>query len=78
MDLKVNRAFTMQKSNDHVIIGCSDGIIRVFKADSLSHLVTLPKIPPLKKYNILKGGPINIEKKKDDLYADCISLKYDY
>ncbi|XP_063680293.1 mitogen-activated protein kinase-binding protein 1-like isoform X3 [Bolinopsis microptera] len=47
LDLKVNDAFALYVTNDHLLCGCSDGVVRVFEPASLTHIVNLPKPHPL-------------------------------
>lgn len=58
--------------------GCSDGIVRVFRTDTLEHIVTLPKPPPLGSANIKAGvQKIKIPAKKDSKFTDAISILID-
>ncbi|KAL5258953.1 hypothetical protein ACHWQZ_G009430 [Mnemiopsis leidyi] len=47
LDLKVNDAFALYVTHDHLLCGCSDGVVRVFEPASLTHIVNLPKPHPL-------------------------------
>ena len=44
---QVNDAFALYVTNDHLLCGCSDGVVRVFEPASLTHIVNLPKPHPL-------------------------------
>jgi hypothetical protein len=55
MDLKAPITFGLALHNNNIICACSDSIIRVFSADSFSHITTLHKPPNLGNYNIEKG-----------------------
>ena len=52
--------------------------MRIFKSDTLEHIVTLPKPPPLGLANIKAGvQKIKIPAKKDSKFADAISVMID-
>ena len=55
MDLKVQSAYSLQVSSSYIICGCSDATVRFFQPSTLSHIITLPKPPPLGGYNVEKG-----------------------
>ena len=76
MNIKVNRAFTCHASGDKLFCACSDGIIRIFATDSLSHLLSLSKPPPLGSSNALqvKNKQVGV---KDAQFADAIACSID-
>lgn len=71
MNIKVEKAFSCTITNDHLMCGCSDGVIRVFSTKTLDHIMTLPKPPPLGSANIEAGvKKIRIPATKDSKFAD--------
>jgi len=52
MELHVNKGYTLCAVNNLLACGCSDGIIRCFDTESLEHIITLPRPPPLGEANI--------------------------
>lgn len=52
MHLHVNAGYSICAFSNLVACGCSDGIIRCFDADTLEHIITLPRPPPLGEANI--------------------------
>lgn len=78
MDLKVSTAFTLQITSNHIICGCSEGIIRFFDTKTLHHITTLPKPPALGGYNIEKGSTkASVILSSPENYADVIALLMD-
>lgn len=78
MNIKVDKAFTCTISGGKIFCGCSDGFIRVFMADTLSHKVTLPKPPPLGQANIESGvKKIRIPASKDSKFSDVMAVIID-
>lgn len=78
MNIKVDKAYTCAISNGMIFCGCSDGFIRVFVADTLSHKVTFPKPPPLGAANIESGAKkIRIPSSKESKFADITSISID-
>jgi WD40 repeat protein len=62
-----------------LVCGCSDGVIRVFKADTFEYVITLHRPPPLGKANIDSSSKkINISVTHDEKFADVIALVYNY
>lgn len=65
-------------NKEHLFCGCSDGVIRVFEPNSLEHIVTLPKPPPLGTANIEAGvKKIRIPATKDSKFADTTAVIVD-
>lgn len=52
MDLHAGSGYVLTTLGKYLLCGCSDGIIRCFDAESLEHIVTLPRPPPLGQANI--------------------------
>jgi mitogen-activated protein kinase binding protein 1 len=76
MNIKVERAFGITLSKNSLICSCSDGIIRFFGADTLSHIMTLPKPPALGSANQVIGKKkISSVPKENSRYGDCIASK---
>ena len=74
MNIKVTRAFGCAVSNGRLFCSCSDGLLRVFEAATLRHLLTLSKPPPLGTTNILAGvSRIKIPQDKDSLFGDILA-----
>jgi WD40 repeat protein len=62
---------------NNLVCGCSDGIIRIFKADSFQYVITLHRPPPLGKANIDSSSKkIHISVTNDEKFADIIALAY--
>ena len=62
MNIKVPRAFSCSAQEGRLYCACSDGIIRIFDTESLQHLLSLSKPPPLGSTNLLAGnGRIKIQ-----------------
>jgi hypothetical protein len=71
MNIKVDKALSCTITNEYLMCGCSDGVIRVFSTKSLDHIMTLPKPPPLGSANIEAGvKKIRIPATKDSKFAD--------
>ena len=78
MNIKVDKALSCTMSQDYLICGCSDGVVRLFGTKSLEHILTLPKPPPLGSANIESGvKKIRIPASKDSKFADVISVNVD-
>jgi WD40 repeat protein len=78
MNIKVNRAFSLHASNDRLFCACADGIVRVFATETLQHLLTLSKPPPLGSTNIKSGiSKIKIPQGKESKFADVIACHID-
>jgi len=61
-----------------LLCGCSDGMIRIFKASTLEHQATLPKPPPLGTANIDAGMKrIKIAQNQKSKFADVVAIKLD-
>ena len=56
MNIKVPRAFGCSASEGRLYCSCADGTIRIFSTDTLQHLLSLSKPPPLGSTNLLAGN----------------------
>ena len=73
MNIKVERAFGCQVSDGKLFCACSEGVMRIFQADSLQHIVTMARPPPLGDTNILVGvSKIKIPTSNESKFADVI------
>ena len=63
-DLKVAHATSIAVNDAHVICGCSDGVVRLFAADSMACLLTLPLPAPL-------GAPFD-----NGAFSECSASLY--
>lgn len=78
MNIKVPRAFSCSAQEGRLYCACSDGIIRIFATDTLQHLLSLSKPPPLGSTNLLAGnGRIKINQSKTTKFADVVSCAID-
>jgi len=78
MNIKVEKAHGMRVSENMILCSCSDGIVRIFDSNTLQHIQTLPKPPPLGKANWLVGEKIVKVQNKDSVkYADAVALRLD-
>jgi WD40 repeat protein len=79
MHLKSDKGLAICVFDQTLVCGCSDGVVRVFKADTLDYVITLHRPPPLGKANIDSSSKkINISVTHDEKFADVISLVYNY
>ena len=79
MNIKVPRAFSCSAQEGRLYCSCSDGIIRIFATESLQHLLSLSKPPPLGSTNLLAGnGRIKIQQNKATKFADVIACAIDH
>ena len=73
MNIRVDKAFGCQVSEGRLFCACSDGVLRVFKTDTLQHIVTMARPPPLGQTNILVGvSKIKIPTNDESKFADVI------
>jgi hypothetical protein len=78
MDIKVTRAISLAISNEFLICGCSDGVVRLFSTADLTHQLTLPKAPPLGQANIVSGvAKVRIPKDPSQRFADVVGVSFD-
>jgi WD40 repeat protein len=77
MDLKATKGFACKVSSKYIACACSDGIVRLFDPQTLQHIVTLPKPPPLGCANIQEGANPNKVAAEKRTYADTIGVEID-
>lgn len=78
MNLKVDRAFGCSVSEGRLFCACSDGIMRIFKTETLEHIITLSRPPPLGETNILTGvSKIKIPSNNKTKFADILAVRLD-
>ena len=78
MDIKVTSAYAMRIEGTLIICGCGDSIVRCFDSESLKHIFTLPKTPPLGKCNQFIGEKTNVTYNKEDCaYSDAVAIALD-
>ena len=65
INLKVPKCFNLTIWENKIGIGCSDGVYKIYEANNLNHILSLPKPPP-----------INPENKEKSLYPDIICNLY--
>jgi hypothetical protein len=76
MNIKVERAFGCCVSEGKLYCACCDGTLRVFLTDTLKHILTFPRPPPMGSTNQQLGQskikiPANTESKFADIMC-CI------
>jgi len=78
--MKAPRVYSLCVSSGHVVVGCANGVIRVFDPVTLQYVATLPRPHALGKEN----GPSNGKdpaaagkkgKKEKDVYPDVIAVR---
>lgn len=77
MNIKVTRAFgcNIDSINNTLYCACSDGIIRVFNPETLQHLITLQKPPPLGQTNIETGvKKIKVPQTQASKFSDVLAV----
>lgn len=75
MELHVSNGYTLCASNNLLACGCSDGIIRCFDSESLEHIITLPRPPPLGEANISPDKHrVIIPTNATSNFADTVAL----
>lgn len=65
MNIKVKRAFGCTLEDEKLLCACSDGTIRIFNAETLQHMMTMSKPPPLGSRNVKAGGKIKHDTNKN-------------
>jgi WD40 repeat protein len=73
MDLHVTSAFSLSLSDRVLACGCADGINRLFYADSLEYITTLPRPPPLGEANISPDQRV-IDVDPNSTFADAVGV----
>ncbi|CAI9729696.1 mitogen-activated protein kinase-binding protein 1-like isoform X3 [Octopus vulgaris] len=77
VELRAKNATGMAVGEKNVFIGCANGVIRVFDAQNLHFVASLPKPHPL---GVDVSAAVNISQvcpKTDALYPDSMALTYD-
>ena len=77
MNIKVTRAFgcTIDRGSDTLYCACADGVVRVFNPQTLQHVVTLQKPPPLGQTNIETGvKKIKVPQNQASKFADALAV----
>jgi len=78
MNIKVPRAFSCSAQDGRLYCACSDGVIRIFATETLQHLLSLSKPPPLGSTNLQAGHPrIKIQQNKANKFADVVACAVD-
>lgn len=80
MDIQVERAFSMAADvgKGYIFCGCADGVLRIFNLETLEHMQTITKPPPLGTTNIETGmKKIKVDKDHKSKYADVLSVQVD-
>lgn len=78
VELKTSGAHAIVVSEQFIICGCADGIIRVFNPLKLQHIVTLPK-PHFLGVNIAEGMDLSnpLSKAEKAAYPDTVAVALD-
>lgn len=77
MNIKVERALSCVLGGDMLYCACTEGVVRIFSAKTLEHIMTLPKPPPLGQANVESGKKIRIPTSKDSKFADALAVLID-
>jgi WD40 repeat protein len=78
MNIKVDKAFSCTIAKDYLLCACTEGTIRCFDPNTLEHIITLPKPPPLGNANVEAGvKKIRIPANKESRFADTIAVSMD-
>ena len=78
MNIKVKKVFGLSITGNNLLWNCSDGVVRLFNTDTLEHILTLPRPPPLGTANLTVGSkkskpPSSAEQK----HADWVAVEMD-
>ncbi|KAK2561059.1 Mitogen-activated protein kinase-binding protein 1 [Acropora cervicornis] len=78
VELKTSKANAIVVSEEFIVCGCADGIIRVFNPLKLQHIVTLPK-PHFLGVNIAAGMDLSnpLSKAENAAYPDTVAVALD-
>ncbi|XP_033096520.1 mitogen-activated protein kinase-binding protein 1-like isoform X2 [Anneissia japonica] len=78
VELRVSSANSIFATEEHVFVGCADGVIRCFDASTLHFVATLPR-PHCLGVNVSDGiDPSHLSIYKEDAnYPDAIALTFD-
>ena len=75
MDINSNGGHALHTSGNMLACGCKDGLIRCFDTESLQHVATLPRPPPLGEANISpnrRRQPLSADT--SSIFADVVGL----
>lgn len=76
MDIQVKAGFSLSASGNMVVCGCDEGVIRFFDANTLEHIRTLTRPPPLGEANVtIEKQGLAIQTDSNATFADAISVK---
>ena len=76
MDIQVKAGFSLTASGSMVVCGCDEGVIRFFDANTLEHIRTLTRPPPLGEANVtIEKQGLAIQTDSNATFADAISVK---
>ncbi|KAG0344914.1 mitogen-activated protein kinase binding protein 1 [Podila humilis] len=77
IDLHVRGAYSLSLAESHIVCACADGIIRMFEAETLQYIGTLPNLNPVGCY----GNPLwqtdADENSDDNVLADVLATQFD-
>ncbi|XP_071961890.1 uncharacterized protein [Antedon mediterranea] len=78
VELRVSSANSLYATEEHLFVGCNDGVVRCFDASTLHFVATLPR-PHCLGVNVSDGiDPSHLSIHRDDAnYPDAIALKVD-
>jgi len=77
MNIKVPRAFSLDTdiSKQYIFCACADGILRIFNSQTLQHIVTIQKPPPLGQSSVETGvKKIKVSNTKLSKYSDVVAV----
>jgi len=75
VNLKATRAFSIHCSEQNIMCGCSDGVIRLFTPKTLHYQGSLPKPPPIHSHLTSASINENIFQAQDGAVADAVACK---
>ncbi|XP_013394584.1 WD repeat-containing protein 62 isoform X1 [Lingula anatina] len=78
VELRTTKANCLSAGADYIFVGCADGTVRIFSAQSLHFVCSMPK-PHYLGVDVTAGqDPSHMGVKPDNArYPDCIALEYD-
>lgn len=78
MNIKVKKVFGLSIWGNNLLWNWSDGVIRLFNTDTLEHILTLPRPPPLGAANLTLGSKKSKPSASgEQKYADCVAVDMD-
>lgn len=75
VNLKTREAYSIHATEKSIIIGCSDGIVRVFAPKTLAYQGTVPKPPPIHSHLTAASINENVFQSQEGDVADAVSCK---